>query len=252
MGPAKGHNEDVSKGCLGSRRGAYARRCPKEVTMQISVLLPLFAPLPHNLSGVPGDSCGLRTIVCDHYNFATSSHLFLVSKDNAVSFRDSMAYLTVKPTSVTDYNNAIDAMTVAFRFKTTKAEGVIFYGKGRTSLDYITIKIQSQSRIRAEVNMGSKADFLDLKVNGKFDDDKSHSVFFEFNRKELTFTVDGETKSIMRDPFSLSHLDLDGEAFFVGGGHGISEGFVGCVSGLVSAKISQTIMFVYFCTHDHF
>lgn len=155
-----------------------------------------------------------------------------VSKDNAVSFRDSMAYLKVKPTSVTDYNNAIDAMTVAFSFKTTKAQGVIFYGKGPTSMDYIQVKIQSQSRIRAEVNMGSKADVVDLKVNGKFDDNKSHSVFFEFNRKELTFTVDGKTDSFKRDPSSLSHLDLDGEAFFVGGGHGVSEGFIGCVSGL--------------------
>ena len=156
-----------------------------------------------------------------------------------------MAYIKIKPTSITDYNNAIDAMSVSFSFRTTKAEGVIFHGSGRVSKDYITIKIQSQSLLRAEVNMGSKADFADVKIKGKFDDDKIHSVFFEFNRKEITLTVDGETVTTKRDVTSLSHLDLDGEAMCVGGGGGISQGFTGCVFGLVSILIFLIIIFVY-------
>lgn len=156
-----------------------------------------------------------------------------------------MAYIKIKPNSITDYNNAIDAMMVSFSFKTAKAEGVIFHGRGLISKDYITIKIQSQSILRAEVNMGSKADFADVNIKGKFDDDKSHSVSFEFNRKEITLTVDGETVSAKRDLSSLSHLDLDGEAMCIGGGEGIVQGFTGCVFGLVSILITLLIVCIY-------
>ena len=170
------------------------------------------------------------------------SSFYLVSKNNAVSFRDSMAYLNIKPNSVTDYNNAIDAMTVSFSFKTTKAEGVLLYGKGRISMDYITIKIQNQNRLRAEVNLGSKADFVDVTIKAKVDDDASHSVFFEFNRKDISLTVDGTTVSAKRDPISQSHLDLDGEAMSVGGGQGVTEGFTGCISSLVMIYARITII----------
>ena len=147
-----------------------------------------------------------------------------------------MAYLEVKPTSVTDYNNAIDAMTVSFNFKTTKPEGVIFHGTGRISRDYVMIKIQSKKVVRAEINLGSKADFADVTIKGELDDNNVHSVFFEFNRKEVILTIDGETASAQRDPSSMSHLDLDGEPMSLGGGEGIKQGFTGCVSTLVSTK----------------
>lgn len=156
------------------------------------------------------------------------------TKDKAVSFRDAMAFIKIKPTSTTDYNNAIDAMSVSFIFKTTDPEGVIFYGKGRTSADYIMIKIQSRSRIRAEINLGSKADFVDINIKGQFDDDNSHTVSMEFNRKELSLTVDSYSSSSQRDPTSMSHLDLEGEPMTLGGGDGIAGGFTGCIQRLVS------------------
>eukprot|EP00795_Rhopilema_esculentum_P014487 gene14487-5549_t len=154
------------------------------------------------------------------------------STDNAVSFRDAMAFLQVKPISATDYNNAIDALTVSFNFKTVKAEGIMFYGKGRTSNDYIMVQIASKKRLRGEINLGSQADFVDIDISGNFDDNKAHSVFLEFNRKELKLTVDGITKSVQRNPLSMSHLDLAGDPMYLGGGFDVSQGFTGCIFGL--------------------
>ena len=44
MGHAKGYNKIVSKKCLGSQSGAYARRFPKEESVQAGALLLLLAP----------------------------------------------------------------------------------------------------------------------------------------------------------------------------------------------------------------
>ena len=148
-----------------------------------------------------------------------------------------MASIEIKPTSVTDYNNAIDAMTVSLSFKTTQAEGVILYGKGKVSQDYVMIKIQSRNLLRAEINLGSKADFADVNIKGQFDDDKSHSVFMEFNRKEISLTVDGISASSKRDPTSMFYLDLEGESMRLGGGTDKAQGFTGCIQGLVSASL---------------
>ena len=149
-----------------------------------------------------------------------------------------MAFLQVKPISATDYNNAIDALTVSFNFKTVTAEGIMFYGKGRTSNDYIMVQIASKKRLRGEINLGSQADFVDINISGNFDDNKAHSVFLEFNRKELKLTVDGITKSVQRNPLSMSHLDLEGDPMYLGGGFDVTEGFTGCISGLVSDIIN--------------
>eukprot|EP00794_Sanderia_malayensis_P003730 gene3730-4252_t len=157
------------------------------------------------------------------------------SKANAVSFRDSLAFLALKPTSGTDYNNAIQALTISFDFKTTSGEGTLLHGVGRTSPDFINIHMQSKTLLRAEVNLGSAVSFVDIdiaSVNRVFDDDKFHSLQFEFNRKEVMLSVDHVRKVAAIDARASTHLNLDGESFTIGGGYGVSIGFLGCIQGL--------------------
>ena len=151
-----------------------------------------------------------------------------------------MAFLTLKPTSVTDYNNAIDALTISFNFKTTVATGVLVYATGKSSPDFLSIHILSKIKARAEINLGSKMNYVDvdIELTGRtFDDNKAHSVSFEFNRKEVTFSVDYLSRRQMVDPLASTHLDLDGQPMFLGRGYGSAEGFIGCIQGFVSRSI---------------
>ncbi len=168
------------------------------------------------------------------------SFLFAASKSNAVSFRDSQAHLALKPTSITDYNSAIQILSVSFTFKTTLATGTLLSGIARSSSDFIKIHIQSKTKLRAELNLGSETNFVDVDIaatKAVFDDNKAHTLEFMFNRVELTLVVDSIKKTKKLNPQSSTHLNLDGEPFVLGGGYGITQGFIGCIQGFVSFTV---------------
>ena len=72
--------------------------------------------------------------------------------------------------------------------------------------------------------------------NRTFDDNLPHQLRLDFNRREMNFTVDNITRIVeFHYQYGITHLDLDGTPFYVGGRNdGLEEGFMGIIRSLVS------------------
>ena len=76
-------------------------------------------------------------------------------------------------------------------------------------------------------------------LNRTFDDNQPHQLRLDFNRREMNLTVDNITRIVeFHYQYGITHLDLDGSPFYVGGrSDGLEDGFVGIVRRFVSISV---------------
>ena len=157
----------------------------------------------------------------------------------AATFREPYSYLEIEGPRKTDYNNILDAGVLSFEFKTVRAAGIMAYARGPISGDYVKVQIVGRTRMRTTINLGYYKDiYVDVEIRGinrTFDDNLPHHYEMGFNRKEMNVTVDNITRTVgFEFRFGITHLNLDGSSFYVGGSIDDQDGFVGCMRNFVS------------------
>lgn len=100
-----------------------------------------------------------------------------------------------------------DRHFIRFRFKTSKADGVLMYSRG-TQGDYIALQLRD-NRMLLNIDLGSGI-MTSLSVGSLLDDNMWHDVLISRNRKNISFSVDRVLiKSRIKGEFH--RLDLNRE-----------------------------------------
>ena len=167
-------------------------------------------------------------------------NFLLGGKIKAATFREPYSYIEMEPTDDTDWNNHMDVGNIAFEFKTTRAAGIMVYGRGPISGDFVRIEMIGRTRIRATMNLGYYKDlYVDIDIRRKnrtFDDNLFHKFALDWNRKEMNVTADNITRTMgFHFQYGISHLDMNGAPFYIGGSVDDQNGFVGCMRDFVSS-----------------
>ena len=149
---------------------------------------------------------------------------------------------------------------ISLFFRTPYPKGVILFN-GYKNKEFFQLNIINETSVGLGYNIGNgyKRVELSLKDNKQVNDRQWHKVTIYRNMKEFGLMLDTE-KGVNENPLFLKKdLDLETDLNVGADPSDVTEGFVGCIRGLVSneSKLIQTLLaiacvqfclFVYFFT----
>lgn len=107
---------------------------------------------------------------------------------------------------------------------------------GEKSREFFKLYIINETSVSLEYNIGNgfQRVVLSLKGNKQVNDRQWHEVVIYRNMKQFGLKLDKEEGVNLNPLFLKKNLDLDGNLYVGGVSSDVTEGFVGCIRGLVS------------------
>ena len=126
---------------------------------------------------------------------------------------------------------------ISLFFRTPYPKGIILFN-GFESREYFKLYIINETSVGLEYNIGNGYQRVELSLKGskEVNDRQWHEVVIYRNMKEFGFKLDTEKGVNLNPLFLKKGLDL-GDDLYVGGNPAeATEGFVGCIRGLVGIE----------------
>ena len=123
---------------------------------------------------------------------------------------------------------------ISLFFRTPYPKGTILYN-GVMNKDFFRLEIVNDTSISLNYDIGNgiRRIELSLKDNKKVNDRQWHEVVIFRNMKEFGFKLDTEKGVNLNPVFLEKDLNVDSDLHVGGYPFDVSQGFVGCIRGLV-------------------
>ena len=123
---------------------------------------------------------------------------------------------------------------ISLFFRTPYPEGTILYN-GVMNKDFFWLEIVNETSISLNYDIGNgiRRIELSLKDNKKVNDRQWHEVVIFRNMKEFGLMLDTEKGVNLNPVFLEKDLDVESDLHVGGYPFDVSQGFVGCIRGLV-------------------
>ena len=140
---------------------------------------------------------------------------------------------------------------ISFFFRTPYPKGIILFN-GEKSREFFKLYIINETTVSLEYNIGNgfQRVVLSLKGNKQVNDRQWHEVVIYRNMLEFGLKLDEESDWNLNPLFLKKDLDLEGHLYVGGVSSDVTEGFVGCIRGLVSneSNADSNSLDYYMCT----
>lgn len=123
---------------------------------------------------------------------------------------------------------------ISLFFRTPYPEGTILYN-GVMNKDFFRLEIVNETSISLNYDIGNgiRRIELSLKDNKKVNDRQWHEVVIFRNMKEFGLMLDTEKRVNLNPVFLEKDLNVESDLHVGGYPFDVSQGFVGCIRGLV-------------------
>ena len=141
---------------------------------------------------------------------------------------------------------------ISLFFRTPYPKGTILYN-GIIRKEYFWLYIINETTITLKYDIGNGPQRVELKLkdNKKINDRQWHEVVIYRNMKPFGLKLDTE-EGVNENPLFLKKdLDLEDNLYVGGYPYDVSEGFVGCIRGLVSNESSTNSNFPKYTYHQY-
>jgi len=140
---------------------------------------------------------------------------------------------------------------ISLFFRTPYPKGIILFN-GKKSGEFFKLYIINETSVGLEYNIGNGYERVELSLTGnkQVNDRSWHEVIIYRNMKQFGLKLDTEEGVNLNPLFLKKDLDLEGELSVGGVSSDVTEGFVGCIRGLVSneSNTDSDSLDFYMCT----
>ena len=124
---------------------------------------------------------------------------------------------------------------ISLFFRTPYPKGIILFD-GVKSREYFKLYIINETSVGLEYNIGNGYERVELSLKGskQVNDRQWHEVVIYRNMMQFGLKLDTEEGVNLNPLFLEKDLDLEDELYVGGYPSDVTEGFIGCIRGLVS------------------